>query len=141
MTDQPKPAASANPRGAISAHFKWADLLCRCGCRAPDAVRANLRQLAAALEKIRERAGTPLLVTSGYRCAKRNAEVGGAVRSEHLRGIAADLHPLRKTPEELTAVIEAMEADGSIEPCGLGQYKRKTIVHFDIRAEHARWIK
>ena len=34
-------------------------------------------KLAASLQKLREAWGKPLTVTSGYRCARHNAEVGG----------------------------------------------------------------
>lgn len=46
---------------------------------------------AASLQKLREAWGKPLIVTSGYRCASRNAVVGGVERSRHMRGIAADV--------------------------------------------------
>ncbi len=36
----------------------------------------------------------PLLVTSGYRCPKLNAAVGGAADSAHVFGCAGDLQPL-----------------------------------------------
>lgn len=129
----------SNPHGPISTHFGWTDLLCRCGCIAPPEILEGLKRLAPALEAIRARAGTPLLVTSGYRCPARNAKIGGAPESEHLRGIAADLHPLRCTPEQLAQVIEAMQDDGSLPPGGLGRYPGKTIVHVDIRGVRARW--
>lgn len=46
--------------------------------------------LIDALETLREFVGIPIQITSGYRCAKHNAEVGGEPNSAHLTGEAAD---------------------------------------------------
>lgn len=47
--------------------------------------------LIAILERIRSAVGGPLVIVSGYRSPTTNAQVGGARRSYHLRGRAADL--------------------------------------------------
>lgn len=51
---------------------------------------SHLAQLAMGLEQIRSRLGAPLHITSGYRCAALNRAVGGAKRSAHMEGWAAD---------------------------------------------------
>ena len=57
----------------------------------------RLRNLAVrCLEPTRQRFGVPLLVTSGYRCERLNALVGGAGTSQHLTGEAADIQVPRK---------------------------------------------
>lgn len=54
-------------------------------------VTANLVKVAALLEKVRSALGDKVItVTSGYRCPKLNAMVGGRPTSEHLTGSAAD---------------------------------------------------
>lgn len=54
--------------------------------------KANLKRLAAeVLEPLRKMAGVPIIVTSGYRCPKLNAAVGGEPTSQHMRGEAADI--------------------------------------------------
>lgn len=62
----------------------------------PDAVAtANLTALVAnVLDPLREAWGKPIVVTSGYRCAKLNRAVGGAARSQHCTGEAADIRTL-----------------------------------------------
>lgn len=40
----------------------------------------------------RENGGNPMIVSSAYRCAKHNAEVGGVANSHHLYGQAMDVH-------------------------------------------------
>ena len=43
------------------------------------------------LEPARKKYGHPIIVTSGYRCAKLNDLIGGVKTSRHLTGQAADL--------------------------------------------------
>lgn len=80
--------------GDLSAHFSRSEFRCRddhgkpcpyCGGKAD--VDPRLVEL---LEEIREFTGIPMTITSGYRCARRNAEVGGEPNSAHLTGEAAD---------------------------------------------------
>jgi hypothetical protein len=62
------------------------------------------RSLTALVEKIldplREAYGKPIIVTSGYRCARLNKVVGGAPSSQHVKGEAADIRSVQDTPEE-----------------------------------------
>lgn len=52
----------------------------------------NLRALRDnVLNPLREEYGQPIIVTSGYRCARLNAAVGGVANSQHLLGQAADI--------------------------------------------------
>lgn len=62
----------------------------------PDATAtAALTALVAnVLDPLREAWGRPIVVTSGYRSAKLNRAVGGAARSQHCRGEAADIRTL-----------------------------------------------
>jgi uncharacterized protein YcbK (DUF882 family) len=41
--------------------------------------------------------GKELEISSGYRCAKHNAEVGGVADSSHCLGFAADIHLTNST--------------------------------------------
>ena len=43
------------------------------------------------LDKAREIADMPFIITSGFRCAGHNADVGGRENSRHLHGCAADI--------------------------------------------------
>ena len=54
--------------------------------------KAALKRLAVeVLQPIRDAWGQPIVVTSGYRCPKLNAAVGGVKGSQHLLGQAADI--------------------------------------------------
>ena len=58
---------------------------------APLEVEQNLRALAnTVLELVRSEVGSPIIVSSGYRCPALNAAVGGAASSQHMKGQAAD---------------------------------------------------
>jgi zinc D-Ala-D-Ala carboxypeptidase len=58
----------------------------------PDAAAlANLRTLAAVLERVRSALGNhAVAVSSGYRCPALNAAIGGSKTSAHMDGRAAD---------------------------------------------------
>lgn len=54
----------------------------------------NLKQLCVhVLEPLRQKWGSGISITSGYRCAALNKAVGGAKDSQHERGEAADIVP------------------------------------------------
>lgn len=52
---------------------------------------ANLKRLCEWLEVLRERAGCPIIINSGYRSPQLNRKVGGEPTSNHLTGCAADI--------------------------------------------------
>lgn len=57
-----------------------------------DAAVRNLKILCTqVLEPARAKYGRPIVITSGYRCAKLNAAVGGVPKSYHTKGMAADI--------------------------------------------------
>ena len=64
----------------------------------------EVKSLTALIEKVldplREAYGKPIIVSSGYRCPKLNAAVGGAASSQHVKGEAADIRSVADTPEE-----------------------------------------
>jgi len=49
------------------------------------------RNFLTSLDTARGMAGIPFVITSGFRCAKHNGEVGGVFTSAHLIGKAADI--------------------------------------------------
>ena len=89
----------------MSPHFTLAELTFT-GTGLPNepgpGARLYLMELASVLlEPLREIAGCPLVITSGYRSPEVNAAVGGAPDSAHLDGRAADLHPESMTARDL----------------------------------------
>ncbi len=74
-------------------YFKMEEFKCRCCGRV--AYPENIEALVSnVLDPARERLGMPIVVNSGYRCPRHNAEVGGVARSQHLVGEAADVVPI-----------------------------------------------
>ena len=52
----------------------------------------NIQRLVRdVLDPLREYMGTPVRITSGYRCHELNRIVGGSTTSYHMAGLAADL--------------------------------------------------
>lgn len=73
--------------------FKIEEFKCRCGCTMPAELRTNMEALVRnVLDPAREAYAHPIYVTSGYRCPKHNAAVGGVKNSQHRVGEAADIH-------------------------------------------------
>lgn len=70
---------------------------------------SHLTQLAVQLERVRHALGdNPLIISSGYRCPELNKAVGGARRSAHMEGWAADFTcPAFGTPLQIVKALAA----------------------------------
>ena len=85
--------------------FRFEEFACRCCGRIPPGVRGNIEALVDnVLDSARRVFGGPVSVSSGYRCPKHNAEVGGVSGSQHLKGEAADI--CCSDNERLAGIIE-----------------------------------
>ena len=51
----------------------------------------NMKRVCGWLEVLRLRAGNPIRINSGYRSPQLNKKIGGAAKSNHLTGCAADI--------------------------------------------------
>lgn len=72
-------------------------------------IKKNLERLAKeVLQPIRDKYGYPITVTSGYRCTKLNAAVGGVKNSQHLTGEAADIKCTATSKATLFKIIKTM---------------------------------
>jgi len=110
----------------LSAHFDSSEFKCKDGSyKAPDP------KLIQILEAIREKAGKPLKINSGYRSPAYNKKVGGSPNSQHLLSKAADIVIAGMTPSEVAKIAESCGATG------IGVYK--TFTHVDVRPSKARW--
>ena len=61
----------------------------------------NIEQLTDnILDPLRETYGKPIIISSGYRCEPLNNAIGGAKKSQHLFGQAADIRSSKDAPQE-----------------------------------------
>ena len=74
----------------------------------------NLSELADTLDGIREAWGSPIRVTSGYRCPALNKAVGGVANSCHQKGTCADLQPLNGRQKDFNKFVVAYVAKEKI---------------------------
>lgn len=88
-------------------------------------------ELIERLQQIRDHFGEAVTITSGYRCSKHNSSVGGASRSRHVQGMAADIVVNNISPSEVARYAE------SIGVKSIGLYD--TFVHVDTRASKSFW--
>ncbi len=108
----------------LSEHFNLREFECPCCQR----VKLHPR-VVEALKRLRSHLGNrPIIVTSGYRCERHNAEVGGAAASDHLYGWAADIVVEGVAPEAIARAA-----------CGLpklvkriGTYRDRSCVHIGV---------
>lgn len=88
-------------------------------------------KLVEYLQKIRDHFKAPVSINSAYRCEKHNARIGGASKSKHKYGQAADIVVKGVAPAEVAKYAE------SIGIKGIGLYP--TFVHIDTRTTKYFW--
>lgn len=100
----------------LSPHFTLAEMLAtqtfngngvdyNCESLTPE-IYNNLVNTCKHLEVLRERLGRPVRINSGFRCKKVNDAVGGAPKSSHLDGCAADIPFGDFTTEEYDILLD-----------------------------------
>ena len=67
----------------------------------PDDLMPNIQLTAIKLELVRKALGSPIIITSGYRCPKLNARVGGVSTSAHTKGLAVDFRCDYGNPKQI----------------------------------------
>lgn len=113
----------------ISKNFESTEFDCNCKkyCKSTEIDP----KLAEYLQKIRDHFGQPVTINSAYRCSKYNKSIGGASKSKHLYGQAADIKVSGVTPLKVAQYAE------SIGIKGIGQYSN--FVHIDTRTIKYFW--
>jgi uncharacterized protein YcbK (DUF882 family) len=117
----------------LSENFDDSEFKCKCCGKLPEhGMNPHLIDL---LQRIRNKIGKSISITSGYRCQKHNAKVDGAKHSQHVLGNAADVR------------VHGVDADDfqhwlvlnfNKECKGIGCYN--TFTHIDVRSgASARW--
>lgn len=103
-----------------------------------------INKLAEQLQRIRDRYGKPIIISSGYRCDKLNRAVGGAKNSDHIFGAAADIHSVEDTYEankELWDVIMSMYTEGELALRQIIDEYRLDWIHISVNNEFNKMKK
>ena len=119
------------PNYYVTEHFMYSDFICPC-CDMLKLIPVFYRHVSF-LEQMRRQLGFPIIITSGYRCKRNNARVGGTPRSWHLL-FATDIKPEDGDPDELRAMYETAVDLGF---GGIGEYD--TYIHLDLRPKPVKW--
>lgn len=93
----------------------------------------NLDKLLIPLNKFREAYGKPMITSSGWRPSAINKQIGGAAKSNHTRGMAADFVD---KDGELAKFAKKMDEEGKLKEWGLWLENPNNTpgwLHLDIR--------
>ena len=113
----------------LSANFKVSEFKCKDGS---DKILIS-DELVTLLQRIRDHFNKPITINSAYRNATYNIKIGGASKSQHVVGTAADIVVKGITPTEVTKYVEYIMPNAG----GIGLYNSFT--HVDVRANRSRW--
>jgi len=113
----------------LSVNFTVAEFACHDGS---DTVLIS-GELVTLLQKIRDHFGKPVTINSAYRTAAWNAKQGGAPKSQHLSGTAADITIPGVSPLTVAQYTEFLQPVTG----GIGVYP--SFVHVDVRNTRTRW--
>lgn len=110
----------------LTAHFNREEFRCCCGGLYCDGFPVEMdSDLLARLEAVRRDLNSPIIVTSGVRCSRRNAEVGGISQSKHLRGYAVDCYAPAFSVDHLARIARQ-------EGLGVLIYQAQGFCHLEI---------
>ncbi len=101
---------------------------------------ANVTELARNLQRLRDKLGTAITVTSSYRTLAHNINVGGVGDSRHLTASAADFVVPGVLNADVYCAIEDLIREGRMRNGGLGYYgEGNNHIHYDTRPTPTRW--
>ncbi|MFM2062351.1 MAG: hypothetical protein RLZZ507_2021 [Cyanobacteriota bacterium] len=92
---------------------------------------ANAIKVAKTWGPVREKFGSPIRITSGYRPPQVNKSIGGARNSQHLYFRAIDMIPMNGDFRKLWDVLKASQFSGLGDAVFMG--RNKGFFHADIR--------
>jgi hypothetical protein len=124
-------AYSKKQHGAtkLSANFTVKEFACKDGS---DKILID-SDLVELLQRIRDRFGKAVVINSAYRNEAYNRKIGGASKSQHINGTAADIRISGVAPEDVAKFAEYLMPNSG----GIGLYPAFT--HVDVRAKRSRW--
>lgn len=88
-------------------YFDKCEFACRCGGKYCNGYPAEMNEkVVKVADKLRKHFGAVVTVSSGLRCTKHNANVGGVTNSRHKLGKAIDFCVAGKTSSEVLAYVK-----------------------------------
>ena len=118
----------------ISKNFQYKEFDCHGkGCCSTTIIDEKLVEY---VQRIRDHFGKPITITSPYRCEVHNRRVGGATKSYHMQGKAADIVVQGVSSREVAKYAE------SIGILGIGLYETSAdgyFTHIDTRTTKSFW--
>ena len=113
----------------LSKNFKVSEFKCNDGS---DTVLIS-DKLVGLLQNIRNHFSAAVTINSAYRTESYNKKIGGAIKSQHVNGTAADIVVKGVDPLTVGQYVEHIMPDHG----GIGVYQ--TFTHVDVRASRSRW--
>lgn len=106
-------------------------------------ITENLNRLIKeVLQPIRDAWGQPIIVTSGYRCERLNKAIGGAIRSDHVYGCAADIKTVSDTRDDnkkLFDLIIKLKDEGVIKTRQIIDEYNLDWIHLSINNKYNKY--
>jgi len=118
--------STEGPRTAVGDHFILREFQCSDGT---DILLLH-PVLTKWLNRLRKELG-PISINSGFRTHAYNEKIGGARRSGHLVGMAADVVAINATNEKVLSFAKRHDFGG------IGQYQN--FLHLDVFGNLRRW--
>jgi len=123
----------------VAHFFQRYEIVCRCGCGLSSMYPLQLVNL----DNLRRSINHPLLVTSGCRCQRHNAIVGGEINSMHLPDFHGMTHATDiVVPEYVMFQTMEDEMEEIWSFGGIGKYLKNGFIHWDTgigRENFRRW--
>ena len=120
--------------GEESIYFRVHEFACKDGA---DEIPIDT-SLVDILDELRERFGR-IIITSGYRTPSHNLKIGGATKSPHLDGIAADTSYIVGTDLKEVAAYAIYKGAGGVGYYPPGDKPSGNFVHIDTRDKPFYW--
>lgn len=90
-------------------YFGRGEFMCNCGGKYCDGFPAEpVPLLVRTADRVRGHFGKPAVISSGVRCPRHNANVGGVENSRHLTGRAMDFFVYGTTGAEVLAYMQSL---------------------------------
>jgi len=124
----------------LTENFSKIEFDCNDGSEMPLSVLERVKILAEQLQALRDYLDKPIRINSGYRSPDYNHKIGGAKKSQHKLGNAADIVVNGSTPREIREAIFHLIEEGKMLEGGVGSYSSFT--HYDIgyNGRKRRWV-